>query len=71
MDAKPRPNHGLYIQALRHMTPSARLSKAFELSDFTRRLFVSGLRAAHPDLDDRRFSDLLRGRLLKCHNRNY
>ena len=70
MDIKPRPNHALYIQTLRCMTPSQRLHKAFELSDFTRRLFISGLRAAFPDYNDEQFAALVRDRLAKCHNRN-
>ena len=71
MDSKPRPNHRLYIETLRRMTPEQRLAKAFELSDFARQLFVQGLRGRYPDLDDESFRRLLLGRLEKCHNRNY
>lgn len=53
------------------MSPSDRLRKALELSEFSRDLFVSGLRAANPQLDERQFAELLRKGLLKCHNRNY
>ena len=71
MDPKPRPNHRKYIVTLRRMTPEQRLAKAFELSDFSRQLFIQGLRSRYPDLDDESFRRLLLARLEKCHNRNY
>ena len=71
MDPKPRPNHKLYIRMLRRMTPGQRLAKAFDLSEFTRRLFADGLRKRFPDLSEEDFQELLRTRLDKCHNRNY
>ena len=52
------------------MTPEQRLRTAFELSDFSRALFVEGLRARHPDLGAEEFGNLLRSRLDECHNRN-
>ncbi len=71
MDIKPRPNHKLYLQTLRRMTPEQRLAKAFELSEFSRQLFVHGLRQRFPDLSEAEFKALLLRRLEKCHNRNY
>jgi len=71
MDPKPRPNHGIYIETLRRMTPDQRLRRAFELSAFTKELFVHGLRKRFPDLPEDEFARLLRDRLDKCHNRNY
>ena len=71
MDPKPRPNHRLYLEALRRMTPAQRLAKAFELSDFSKQLFVHGLRTRFPDLSPDEFRRLLLSRLAKCHNRNY
>ncbi|MEW5928437.1 MAG: hypothetical protein AB1941_13295 [Gemmatimonadota bacterium] len=68
---KDRPNHRRYIEVLRSMTPEQRLRKAFELSDFSRALFVEGLRKRHPDLGAEEFATLLRSRLDKRHNRNY
>ncbi len=68
---KERPNHAVYIETLRRMTPEQRLAKAFELSDFSKRLFVHGLRKRHPDLSPEEFAALLRARLDRCHNRNY
>lgn len=68
---KKRPNHRQYIEILRAMTPEQRLRKAFELSEFSRALFVHGLRKRHPDMGAEEFAALLRSRLDKCHNRNY
>lgn len=71
MDPKARPNHRIYLQVLRRMTPEQRLRKAFELSELTRRLFARGLRMRFPDLSEDEFRTLLLDRLGKCHNRTY
>ena len=71
MDIKERPNHRIYIQVLRQMSSEAKLHKAFELSDFTRQLFMHGLRKRFPDLSEEEFKRLLLELLEKCHNRNY
>jgi hypothetical protein len=65
------PNHGLYIQALRRMSPEARLLKAFELSEFSRSLFLHGLHKRFPLLPDDEIRKIYLGRLNRCHNRNY
>jgi len=71
MDIKPRPNHRLYLDTLRRMSPEARLMKAFELSSFSNDLFLHGLRKRFPDLSEQDFRKLYLERLNKCHNRNY
>jgi hypothetical protein len=71
INLKPRPNHRQYIQTLRSMTPSQRLAKAFELSDFSKQIFIHGLRRRFPYLSEQEFAELLLQRLAKCHNRNY
>ena len=71
MDLKERPNHKKYIEALRRMSPEQRLLKAFELSEFSKQLFIHGLRKRFPDLPEDEFRKLLLERLDKCHNRNY
>jgi hypothetical protein len=71
MDPKPRPNHKPYLQSLRRLTPAQRLMKAFELSAFSKQLFIDGLRKRFPDLPPDEFHRLLLDRLAKCHNRNY
>ncbi len=71
MNPKQRPNHRLYINILRRMSPEQRLLKSFELSQFSRDLFVQGLRKRFAHLSVSEFQDLLRKRLDKCHNRNY
>lgn len=71
MDIKERPNHKIYLQVLRQMSPEKRLLKAFELSEFTRQLFIHGLHKRFPNLSDAEFKKILLERLDKCHNRNY
>ena len=48
MNIKPQPNHRIYIQTLQRMLPEARLMKSFELSQFTKDLFLHGLRKRFP-----------------------
>ena len=71
MNIKEHPNHRLYIQTLRRMTSEDRLLKSFELSDFSKELFLHGLRRRFPDLSDEAIKKLYLERLDKCHNRNY
>ena len=71
MNKKERPNHKLYIQTLRSMTSEARLLKAFELSEFSRELFLHGLRRRFPDKSAAEIMRIYLERLDKCHNRNY
>lgn len=71
MDPKKRPNNKIYIQALRRLTPEARLNKAFELTQMTRDLFFRGLHRRFPDLSDEAIKKVYLERLEKCHNRNY
>lgn len=68
---KPRPNHERYLASLRAMTPGQRLEKAFELSEFSKALFVHGLRKRFGHLDEEAFHKLFLERLELCHNRNY
>jgi hypothetical protein len=53
------------------MTSEDRLLKSFELSDFSKELFLHGLRRRFPDLSDEAIEKLYLERLDKCHNRNY
>ena len=71
MDIKKRPNHFVYIQALRRMSSEARLMKAFELTEFSREIFLHGLRRRFPDLTEGELHQMYLERLEKCHNRNY
>ena len=68
---KPKPNHPLYIQTLRRLSPEARLRKAFELCRLGSDLFRHGLRKRYPDLDPKAFEALVRERLEKCYNRPF
>jgi len=71
MDIKQRPNHRLYIEALRRMTPEQRLMKSFELTQFSQALFRQGLAKRFPELTQDELHRLYLERLEKCHNRNY
>ncbi len=71
MKLKKSPNHAIYIRALRKMSPEARLLKAFELSGFTRELFITGLRMRFPALPEEEINRIYLERIAKCHNRNY
>lgn len=71
MNPKPRPNHALYLEVLRRMTPAQRLAKAFELSDFARELFLCGLRRRYPAVSERELHRIYLERMARCHNRNY
>lgn len=71
MNIKKRPNHKIYIQVLRQMSPEKRLLKAFELSEFANQLFIQGLNTRYPNLPDEDLKRIFLERLDKCHNRNY
>ena len=71
MNVKERPNHKIYIQVLRQMSPGKRLARTFELSEFTRDLFYHGLRKRFPDHSEEKLKELFLKLLDKCHNRNY
>ena len=53
------------------MTPEQRLNKAFELTEYSKAVFIEGLRRRFPDLAEPEFRQLVLERLEKCHNRNY
>lgn len=53
------------------MSPEQRLAKAFELSDMSRELFLSGLRQRFPEKSESDLRQLYAKRLEKCHNRDY
>ena len=71
MNDKPRPNHRIYIETLRRMTPEQRLMKTFELTEQSRALFAQGLRRRFPDMSEVDLHQLIIQRLKLCHNRNY
>ena len=71
MDPKAHPNHELYLQALKRMTPAQRADKFFELSEQAKRFFVHGLRKRFPNLPEPEFHALMLSRLAECHNWNY
>ncbi|MCY7350193.1 MAG: hypothetical protein LH606_05945 [Cytophagaceae bacterium] len=71
MEQKPQSNHRIYLETLRRMTPEERVAKSFELTEFARSLFRSGLRRRFPEASETELDALFFQRLEKCHNRNY
>lgn len=71
MEIKPRPNHRLYIDTLRNMTPEQRLAKAFELSGMAKELFLQGLQNRFQSKSKSEIQTLYLERIAKCYNRNY
>ena len=69
MDAKPQPNHRMYIEALRRMTPEQRLLKSFELTELTRDLLRAGIRERFPDAGPDEVQRIYLERLARCQNR--
>jgi len=53
------------------MSSEARLMKAFELTEFSKELFLLGLRKRFPDLTEEALHKVYLARLMKCHNRIY
>jgi len=53
------------------MSPEQRLAKAFELTEFSKQLFLHGLRRRFPDMEEKKFHALFLERLGKCHNRSF
>lgn len=70
-DIKPRPNHQLYLEVLRKMTPEQRLMKAFELSEMSKQLFMQGLRSRFPEKSEQEIKQIYLEWPSKCYNRNY
>jgi hypothetical protein len=71
VNIKERPNHTLYIRVLRRMSPEARLMKAFDMTAFSKQLFLHGLHRRFPGLTEEELHKKYLDRLTKCHNRNY
>lgn len=53
------------------MTSNERLQKAFELSEFSRKLFLRCLRERFPGLPYNALMRIYLERLNNCHNKNY
>ncbi len=70
MDYKPRPNHALYLEALRRLTPEQRLLKSFELTELTHELLRAGLRRRFPEADAAELQRLYLERLATCRSRH-
>ena len=63
--------HGAYIGSLRAMTAEQRLEVAFEVTEFTRDLFLCGLRSRFPEKSEDEIQRLFLERIDLCHNQSY
>jgi hypothetical protein len=70
-DIRERKAHAVCIEALRRVTPEQRLLRAFELTDFSRQLFLHGLCRRFPDAGEEETHGIFLERIEKCHNRNW
>ena len=71
METKERPNHHIYLAALKKMSPEDKLKKVFELSQLGRDLFLTGIQNRYPDLPEEEVRKIYLKRIEKCYNRNY
>lgn len=71
MISKEHPNHNIYLQTLKRITPEQRLTKAFELSAFAKKLFLHGLKKRFPEKSEAELKAIYLERISLCHNRNY
>jgi len=60
-----------YIKIVRKLTPEKKLEKCFDLNEFTKALFLTGLRNRFPNLSEDEIKKLYLKRVAKCHNLNY
>jgi hypothetical protein len=70
MSLKPRPNDAVYLEILSKMTPEQRLKKAIELTEFSRKVFLTGLRQRFPEKSEEEIRALYLERLMLCHNQH-
>jgi len=59
------------LAALRRLSPAKRLEMAFDLGDFSRELFLHGLKRRFPTKDEEEIRSIYLERIDKCHNANY
>lgn len=71
MNPKPSEHHREYLAILEKLGPEGRLQKAFELSAFSKQLFLEGLRARFPEKSEQQIRTLYIERIAQCYNRNY
>ena len=61
----------VYIDILKKMSPEQRLLKTFELTEFGKNLFFTGLKERYADLSEEEVRKIYIKKLIECHNRNY
>lgn len=68
---KKRLNRLQYLQILDRMTPSERVAKAWELTNFAKAAAKQAIRDVFPDKTEAEIHQIFLQRLQKCHNQNY
>ena len=63
--------HREYIKIVRKLTPEKKLEKCFDLNEFTKALFLTGLQNRFPTLSEEEIKKIYLKRITKCHNLNY
>ena len=63
--------HREYIKIVRKLTPEKKLGKCFDLNEFTKALFLTGLRNRFPNLSEEEIKKIYLKRVARCHNLNY
>jgi hypothetical protein len=71
MNLKPRPNHLLYLEALRSMSVDQKLLKTCELSELGKAVLREGVRQRFPEATEEELHRVFLDRLARCHNWNY
>jgi len=61
----------VYLEVLRKMTPEQKLMRVFELNDFVRELFKTGVELRYPEKSEEELHEIFLERIDKCHNRNW
>lgn len=60
-----------YIEILRKMSPEERLKKCFELSKFSKDLFLAGLKNSFQELTESKIKEKYLKQIAKCRNLKY
>jgi len=73
MERNNRQDKGqdISLTILRRLSPARRLETAFDLSDFSRELFLIGLRKRFPEKTEEEIHRIFLERIDKCQNVNY
>lgn len=66
-----KDNRDIYIKVLKNMSYEEKLLKCFELSEYSKKLLIAGIKNKYPDINDNDLNNKFLEILNKCHNRKY